>query len=482
MIRHLLAFWFLILTIRPQSAQPTPPVATPPQPEKPRVAVIEVPLMLKAPPAGRALRYGLLPDPMTVIPGNAALHWVRASLAAVEVTRRIPPKDWSTLEEAPPGKLPQEEAQKVLDGAATVLRQAEQAARHEYCHWDFEPLTIQSLDAPLGEIQELRNLARLLSLRCRLALVQRRFDEAARTLQTGFALARHTGEAPLLIQNLVGVAIGQIMLQRVEEWIQLPDAPELFWPLTALPAPFISDVAAVRNEAGTLYRSFPNLRSLATERLSKEQAQSLVTELMRALRPLAQDRGPAEWQLRLGLAVLASRAYPDAKRFLGERGRTREEIEAMPVLQATLLFAVEEYDELWDDVFKWINLPYWQAGPGLEGFEKRIRTARSENFNIFISLLMPAILKVHTANARLDRNLATLRCVEAIRADAARHGGRPPATLKEITGLPLPSDPITGQGFDAFYKAEDGKAMLEVPPLPRDAQPGRRYLFVTPTK
>jgi hypothetical protein len=483
MIRLLLSVSILVCVVQLIPAQTQPPVARPPQPEKPRPTVIEIPLSSKAPAPGRALRYALFPEAMSVVPGNAAPHWVRAGLAAVQATRRVSEKDWSALEDdVPLAKLPRDEARKVLDGAATALRLAEQASRYEFCHWEYEPLTIQSLDLPLPEIQELRTLARLLSLRCRLLLAQRRFDEAASTLQTGLALAHDTGEAPILIQNLVGVAIAQIMLHRVEEWMQMPDAPELYWPLTALPAPFISAAAAIRNEAALLYRSFPKLRTLATEKLSKEQAESVATELMRSLRPLTQDKGPPEWQMRLGLAVLAARVYPDAKRFLSDRGRTSEEIEAMPALQVTLLYTVEEYDELWDDVFKWIYLPYWQARPGLEEFEKRIRAARSDNLNVFVGLLMPAILKVQTANTRSDRTLATLRCVEAIRADAARHGGRPPAALKDLTSVPLPTDPVTGKGFDAFYKVEDGGAMLDVPPMPHDVVPGRRYVFIAPTK
>jgi hypothetical protein len=478
MARIILSLCLLFVAVRQLPAQPSPQ----PEPAKPRPIVIEVPLVDRPPAPGRALRYALLPDPMSIVAGNAAPHWIRAGLAATAAVRHVPLKDWSALEEdVPLDKLPRDQARKVLDGAATALRLAEQAARHEYCHWEYEPLTIQDLDLPLTEIQELRALARLLALRCRLSLAQRRFDEAARTLQTGFALSRHTGEAPILIQNLVGVAIGQIMLQRVEEWLQLPEAPDLYWPLTALPAPFLSPASAIRSEAGMLSRSFPKLRTLARETLSKEQAESMVVEVMRLLRPLTQERAP-EWQMRLGLAVLASRVYPEAKRFLSERGRTNEEIEAMPALQVSLLFAVEEYDEIWDELLQWIYLPYWQARPGLEQFEKRIRIARGESFNVFVGLLMPAVLKIHTANTRLERSLATVRCVAAIRADAARRGGRPPDSLKDVAGLPLPIDPVTGQGFDAFYKVEDGKATLEVPAIPHDPVPIRRYIFFGPTK
>jgi hypothetical protein len=42
--------------------------------------------------------------------------------------------------------------------------------------------------------------------------------------------------------------------------------------------------------------------------------------------------------------------------------------------------------------------------------------------------------------------------------------------------VPLPIDPLTGKGFDAFYKVVDGKAVLEMPAMPgMGATTGRRY-------
>jgi hypothetical protein len=446
--------------------------------------LIEVPLQDKAPVPGRALQYGLLPSPYTTVAGNAAPHWARAGLAAVEVTRRVPAKDWDALtEEGPLEKFPREEAEKVLQTAATALRMAEQASRYDHCYWAFEPMTIQAMDLPLTEIQALRSLAQLLSLQCRVLLLQRRFDDAARTLQIGLVLGRHTGDGPIMVQNLVGVAIASIMLQRVQEWIQLPDAPNLYWPLTALPTPFISDAAAIHNEAGVVFRSFPQLRTLAKEPLPKQGAERLATELVRGLAPLSGGAHSSEWEMRLGIATLAAKVYPQAKEYLLQHGRKLEDIEAMLVLQVVLLYTVEQYDEIWDEVFKWLYLPYWQSRPGLEQLDKRVRLARTENLNIFVGLLMPAVLKVREANIRLERHIAVLRCVEAIRLHAARNGGRPPKAINDINAVPLPVDPVTGTGLDAFYKVEDEKAILDVPPFPPKVLGlARRFVFVPPMK
>jgi hypothetical protein len=122
-------------------------------------------------------------------------------------------------------------------------------------------------------------------------------------------------------------------------------------------------------------------------------------------------------------------------------------------------------------------LPPWQAREGLARLEKVIRAAvRSTDSNVLIHMLIPSILKVYDAQARMDRQLASLRCVEAVRLNAEANGGYLPETLAEVRAAPLPIDPLTGKGFDAMYKVDGGKAVLEVPAM--HGQPlttGRRY-------
>lgn len=60
---------------------------------------------------------------------------------------------------------------------------------------------------------------------------------------------------------------------------------------------------------------------------------------------------------------------------------------------------------------------------------------------------------------RLDRNLALLQCVEAIRSYAAMHGGQLPKTLAEITEVAVPKDPISGAAFR--YTRTGAAAVLE---------------------
>lgn len=445
--------------------------------------VLHITVPREPPPRVRALRYALLPPAVDVLPGNAAPQWLRAGLAASSATRKLTAEDWTAFD-VPLAALPVDRVKKVLDGCGGAFSIADRAAHMEHCYWEFPPLTIETIGLNLPEIQEMRQIAQLLVLRCRVALREGRYDEAARAMQTGFALARHIGEGPMLIHVLVGIAIEHIMLNRVEEWMQQPGAPELYWPLTALPVPLVSVAPALQNEAGTLYRSFPRLRAMAREALSKEQAEALGGELIQLFAPLAGDKRPAEWQAKLAMAALAVKSYPEAKKWLIEHGRTEADVEAMPTVQAVLLFNVSQYDAIWDDMLKLAQLPYWQAQPGYEGLEKQVRSARTDNLNVFVGLLMPAVIKSRQAEVRSQRLVAGLRCAEAIRLHAARHDGRLPTALKDVTEAPLPIDPVTGKSFDDFYKVgEDGKAVLEVPPTPgQPASTGRRFDFAPSAK
>jgi hypothetical protein len=59
---------------------------------------------------------------------------------------------------------------------------------------------------------------------------------------------------------------------------------------------------------------------------------------------------------------------------------------------------------------------------------------------------------------RLERKLAALRAIEALRMHAAVHGGQLPNKLHEVTIVPVPNDPGTGQPFE--YQREGQSATL----------------------
>ena len=79
----------------------------------------------------------------------------------------------------------------------------------------------------------------MLAMRVRLDMLDGKLDQAVEDMQTGFALGRHVGGAPILINSMVGIAISHIMLNQVEEFVQLDKRPNLYWALADLPRPLI---------------------------------------------------------------------------------------------------------------------------------------------------------------------------------------------------------------------------------------------------
>jgi hypothetical protein len=177
---------------------------------------------------------------------------------------------------------------------------------------------------------------------------------------------------------------------------------------------------------------------------------------------------------------LAGSTYPEAKRALLAQGRDAKQVEAMNPALVVADYLAHQFAEMRDDILEWMFVPYWQGHNRIEEAIKRHGLQKQDRNigTILFGLLGPAVGKAYTAWARIDLQIAGLRCAEGIRLHSATHGGKLPKTLGEITDLPLPSDPITGESMDTWYKLEaDGTGVLEVPPPPATPTPllGRRY-------
>lgn len=69
--------------------------------------------------------------------------------------------------------------------------------------------------------------------------------------------------------------------------------------------------------------------------------------------------------------------------------------------------------------------------------------------------------KVHLQMNRLDRHVAALKCIEAMRLYTAVHDGKFPKKLSDVKLVPVPDDPVTHKAF--VYSRTGAKAVLEIP-------------------
>ena len=221
-----------------------------------------------------ALRYRLLPPFADLTPGNAAIIYTKISVdyqaqrsrMVYELDNKI--IDWMDL---PLDKLPRAEVERVVNDNASRLAQADRAARMETCDWQLPVRTEKPWQIELPKAQGIRYIARLLVLRARLEIADRKYDAAIHTLQTGLAMARHVAEQPTLVSGLVGVAIAGIMFNEVGDLMRSGMRLTCTGRLPRYPRRLVSLRPGMEQEQTWLDFTFPKLRDFENARLSPEE-------------------------------------------------------------------------------------------------------------------------------------------------------------------------------------------------------------------
>ena len=133
--------------------------------------------------------------------------------------------------------------------------------------------------------------------------------------------------------------------------------------------------------------------------------------------------------------------------------------------------------EVADNMYKWIEIPYYQSQPYLQNIEKTFNDFSSQGVksNLF-GILLPAVYRVSFVQARLDRNVDMLRTIEAIRMFTANNSNQFPEKLSDIRSVLVPCDPVTGKDF--IYKRIDlQNARLEAPKAPQEDRDRPVYIL-----
>jgi hypothetical protein len=424
-----------------------------------------------------ALTYRLMPDVIDLTPGNAATMYLLASSRPL-MSGAEKPENRSELDAldgwltAPSKEIDRARAERLLSQFTGTLHQAELGARRERCDWDL-PARTEGFSTLLPYLQEMRLQGKLLALRARLAIADGRFDDAARALQTGFAMADHLNVDGFLIQTLVGASIASMMTDQVEFWVSARGSPNLYWALTDLPAPFMDLRSAMRRERAGNYFAIPHLKEAGEGTLTAEQLREMMARLNELQEVVTEQSGTSKDELTkaLGSAERVLLRLPRANAFLTEMGYGKQALAAMQPAQAIGLWYALSFNLVSQEMTKSMSLPLFQ-GLAMQSPEAELMR-RKDPTNPLLSLL-PAVGRVRLAAARIDRRIGELRSLEAMRAYAATHDGSMPEKLTGLPETPVPLDPVTGAPFP--YRVENGMAALEAP-LPPGGQPkdGRRY-------
>ena len=334
---------------------------------------------------------------------------------------------------------------------ATMMVRIDLAARYTHVDWDeWFDLRTDGIYYLLPEVQKFRELARVVLLRMRGEVKTGEFDRAIESARTLFGMARALDQHPTLIGYLVGVAIGTMAASALEEMVQQPGCPNLYWSLADLPSPVFSLRQGTAGERTFLIGQFGEL--LRADRPWSEDELARQVKVIEEMITMSSDGAPSVAQflsrprVRYALFAADAKRVEEGRKAIAARGKPADVVAKFPPLQVVLLADLYRFEVLRDELMKWMNLPFAVAVKGLNQTEAMLKREKAQGESILGPRLLPAIHKVKQAEARIEQRFALLRTIEAIRLYAHENGGKLPAALANIP-VPLPPDPVTGKPF-----------------------------------
>ncbi len=168
--------------------------------------------------------------------------------------------------------------QELEDYGGFALKQADWAARLDNPDWQILlKVKTDGVALLLPDVQQMRPLANALKVRFRAEVALGRFDDAIRTAKTMFAMSRHMSEHPTLVGNLVGISIANLAINPLEEMLEHPQCPNLYWALTKLPVPLVPIDMGMGGERALVLSEFRGLDEMAP--MSADELNKFITHI-----------------------------------------------------------------------------------------------------------------------------------------------------------------------------------------------------------
>lgn len=437
---------------------------------QPPAKITTLTLSPAAPPTP-SLKYRLTPDPRTQKPGNAATLYYRTLALFVEndaLLRELRSEPWVEWHSTPLADLPLDEVANSVNRTRYFVQELAQAARLRDCDWYLQNRE-EGIGLLLPDVQGMRTLGNALAVKARLQVAQKDFAGAVETLRTGYTLGRNMSKGETIIHTLVGMAVARMMDQQLEELIQQPDAPNMYWALAAMPRPLFEFERAIHEETRMLENTWPWLRELEKGPMTLDQVQVGLIKLEATLQ--AYNVNQAGRPGRVAKAFVISSYKEEARRKLLDQGFTPEKLDAMPDVQVVALWAYRDFRVSQEELLKWTYVENGTKHPGYAEAKDAVNAAAKRLDRLFFHGLLTGLGSDFSSHNRIfeltdrdARRRAALRCVEAIRLHAALNRGTWPKTLEDITSVPVPFDPITNKPFE--YRVKDNRAILSSPLRP----------------
>ncbi len=429
-----------------------------------------------------ALRYRFWPDPADRLDDNPLPLVNRAVIISMnnrhsEKGRREVADRYNEWSKMPLDQLPKEEVREFLNKfAATALGELERAENHMRLEYDIQldNLSASEMIATLlPEFQEMRELARMLRLRIRLAIVEERWEDVEHDVRLGFRLAEVAGHSTeFLVGRLVGFAISRMAMDSVLEAIQRPGCPNFYWALASLPETRLFETRdSIEFESVLISRFIQPVQELSDDPIGPEVSRQHIRELANEVQSLMSagfGKGDIDAQLLSGVYVVtmadASRKILAESTDWGERAYELSAPEA--VLRATHLSLARVRDR-W---VKWALLP-----PEVYDEFSKERQASMEPVNAadqmqqIAIMFTPAIAAARRAGVRTNQTRNFLLCLESLRMHAAEDDELP-TSIEDLRPVPAWHDPLARGPFVYQRTSLTTATLMRAPQWPGDDQ------------
>ena len=168
----------------------------------------------------------------------------------------------------------------------------------------------------------------------------------------------------------------------------------------------------------------------------------------------------ASAQLIVGIALLVSSDW--ARTELIDSGIASELVQRMSASEVVSRNTRLLFERSRDDLFKWSFLQSFgksYSDAEREEFRLKLGVEVVQPGNVLIGLLLPALQAANSAALRCNITHKQLMLHEALRAYAASHAGKLPASLDSLQPVPALPNPESGELFQ-YERLSDSEALV----------------------
>ncbi len=410
----------------------------------------KVPILKPANEPNSRFQYRCYPSPRQIRVGTAGVHFARAAmlfqLQPVEFrsrwTANVEMRDWTEWNV--------QEVESMLETFAPVLRELDELAHCDDLRWNLRTPDLNSSEAYsilLPEVQQARQLARLLHCDSIIHAKKGRIARSFQSLQAGFRLAEFALHGDTILQHLVALSIFGSMHSAVLACIEIEAFPNAYWALATVPeSTLIGMHRAIDYEVSAVEEVLPALFLADRQDIDDAEWERLWRQSRKQFQQTAAEGSSNP------LLMLAAVDMDEARKRLKQSGWTEERLNTLPKWRLLAIDMLHDFRIATDQ----------RQGRAL--LENRVSTTWSDRLanattkapqetslspgNLFAEQYQPAVDLALSAHRTCQQRHRMLMTMEAIRMHAAAHGGKPPSHLQELDVVPPLLDPSTGNDFE----------------------------------